>query len=68
MSPTSLRISAATYIIVAVLTFGWSFHRIEIPEHAIKNEGIIRPTTGLLCGILWPLYWTVKAFEPSEEA
>jgi len=50
-------LSITAYLIVFILTFGYSFNDSEFEQ---VNE---RATTSLFVSMVFPLYWSVKLFE-----
>ena len=59
------------YLVVAIFTFGHAFNGVPKEEagkfggfeYVIQNGGGMKTTVGLLSGMFWPLYWSVKLQE-----
>ena len=54
----------AVYILVAVITFGHAYRRVEpqIPKEMPEGGAVI----GALDAAAWPLYWSVVAWEKAD--
>lgn len=56
----------AGYIIVAIITFGYSYNvgYTTVKQPSLTNEAELNSVTSMMAGLLWPLYWTVQVFKP----
>jgi hypothetical protein len=53
----------AAYILVAIISFGHAYNNVELSNaKARDDEPLFRSLSGLMCGGLWPLYWSVHMF------
>jgi hypothetical protein len=60
-----------TYILGMVLTFGHAFHqtpdeeigRFGGVEYTIRNGPGTKAIGGMLCAIVWPLYWSARIWK-----
>ena len=57
------KIAISAYVLGAVLTFGHSYRNIEIEEAVFISEDEKRASGAIVCGIAFPLYWSVQAFK-----
>jgi hypothetical protein len=54
------------YLVIAFLTFGYSANA-EFAENEMLRFGHVsvadRWLTGMVCGLMWPLYWSYTGFK-----
>jgi hypothetical protein len=54
----------AVYAAAFLLTFGYAYNAdYEQPPNGFITVGELNTLRSLVCGAVWPLYWTVKGFK-----
>lgn len=63
------------YVVAALFTFGHAYHQVPDTEdhqfagvqYTVHNGPGTKVVGAALATMFWPLYWSVKAWEPKKE-
>lgn len=59
-----LIVAGVTYAIGFIITFGHAFNRHhEVENSLFASAEEKNAVTGFICGLCWPLYWSVEAMK-----
>lgn len=56
-------VAAVLYAMAGIVTFGYSYNADFEEGNQFIRSGEINSARALLCGMMWPLYWTVEGFK-----
>lgn len=56
------------YLVVALLTFGYSYNADWRPGNDFARAEEINSIGAFMAAMVWPLYWTAKAFSPLRQS